>query len=324
MGELMDRAAGLWRSHWRPLFQLYLGFQLAGFAVMKLLVWAMRSWFPLFEGGFALASALKDNAPEVVRQSGIGVAIGLPIFGLYAWLLWLAWIATCRYVIGECLGESPSTGASARYAFKRVGPATRTLALLTLFTAAAGTLAMLAFALAAGAGAFIAPHAVLFALLAIAVWVFVLLGFLWYCLRFCLIAPVLAAEELGAVASIRRSARLVSGRIGPGVINRVKVRAAVVISVMTLVILVVTSLGSLPAAFVAFAYSKAWNPAEYNPSAVPEYLLVPAQLLQVGVQSLFGPLSLALAAIFYLDMRVRREGVDLELKLRASSGGATA
>lgn len=322
MGELMDRAAGFWRSHWKPLFQLYLGFQLAGFALMKLLVLAMRSWFPLLQGGLALANAVKDSAVEVARQAAIGIAIGVPIFALYVWLLWLASIATSWYVIRECLGERPSTGASVRYSLQRVGPATRTLALFLLISAAACVLATFVFA-AIWAVAVLAGRgfgAVVFALLGFALWFALLLGFLWYFLRFLVIAPVLAAEQLGAVESIRRSAHLISGRIGPGLMNRVKVRATVLMTAMMIVILVVTSLGSLPAAFVTFAYSNPWNPGEYNPGSVPEYLLVPAQLLQVGVQSLFGPLYLALASLFYLDMRMRREGLDLEVRLRVSSG----
>jgi hypothetical protein len=150
----------------------------------------------------------------------------------------------------------------------------------------------------------------------VAVVCFVIL-FMWYVLRFLFVAPVLAVEELGARATFRRTGQLVSGRIGPGFSGRVKIRATVVVTAMMVVLLVVTSLGAVPSTLVTFAYSKPWDLAHYNPSAIPERLLVPSQLFQICVQSLFGPLYLALTCIFYVDMRVRREGLDLELKLKA-------
>ncbi|HXN41819.1 MAG TPA: hypothetical protein VN918_08540 [Myxococcaceae bacterium] len=112
-----------------------------------------------------------------------------------------------------------------------------------------------------------------------------------------------------------------SGRIGPGVMTGVKVRATVLITAMMLVVLVVTSLGSIPSVFLTLAYAKRDGIFAVS-SAVPELFLIPAELFHVGVQSLFGPLYIALASIFYLDMRARREGLDLELKLNGLKEGA--
>jgi hypothetical protein len=327
MGELLDRSAGFWRSHWKQLFQLYVPFHLTGYLLLKLVVLAMRSWFPLFQGGLALTSAIQHNPIEVVRQAAVGASIGVPIFALYVWVVWLASVAGSRYVIRVCLGDVPSAGGSVRYAFSRLGPATGSLLLMALLTFAVFLLtAIVGFVLWLGAAMLstLLPKNVGFGFQAAVI----LLGFgsgllvffvglLWFVLRFLLIAAVLAVEDLGAVASLKRCGQLVSGRIGPGFMDRVKVRATVLVTVMMLVLIVVTSLGSLPSIFVTFAYSKPWDLAQYNPSAVPERLLIPAELLHVGVQSLFMPLYMALACIFYLDMRVRREGLDLELRLEA-------
>ncbi len=317
----MDRAASFWRSHWKALFQLYLAFHLAGYVLLKLLVWAMRTWFPLLEGGLALASAMERNPIEVARQFAVGAAMGVPVLCAYVWVLWVASIAASRYVLRESLGETPSVGGSVRYAFVRLGPATRSLVLVMLLVIAVCIAVVIAVAFPIGLGAALlgSRAGVLFALLGFVAGFFLfLLAFLWFVLRFLLIAPVLAMEDLGAVASLKRCGQLVSGRIAPGFINRVKVRATVLVTVMMLVLLVVTSLGIIPSMFVTFSYSKLWDPAHYSPSSVPERLLIPAELFQVAVQSLFGPLYIALACMFYLDMRVRREGLDLELKLEAS------
>src|SRR5262249_62249391 len=109
MGELMDRSAGFWRSHWKQLFQLYVPFHLTGYLLLKLLVLEMRSWFPLLEGGLALTNAMQHNPIEIVRQGAVGASIGIPIFTLYIWVLWLAPISRSRYVILIWPWGAPST-----------------------------------------------------------------------------------------------------------------------------------------------------------------------------------------------------------------------
>jgi hypothetical protein len=326
MGELMDRAAGFWRSHWKALFQLYLAFHLTGYVLLKLLVWAMRTWFPLLEG-LAFTHAVEHAPIEVARQVAIGAAVAVPVLCAYVWVLWLAAIAASRYVVRESLGQSTSAAESVRYAFARLGPANRSLVLVALLVAAVcfGVVIIVAIPIGVGAAFLGSGAGVLLALLAFAASFFLfLLAFWWFVLRFLLIAPVLAVEDRGAVASLRRCGQLVSGRIGPGLMNIVKVRATVLVTVMMLVLLVVTSLGSLPSMLVTFAYSKPWDPAHYSPGLVPERLLIPAELFQVAVQALFGPLYIALGCLFYLDMRVRREGLDLELKLEAMEAAKAA
>lgn len=325
-GELMDRAVGFWRSHWKPLFQLYLAFQLVGYALLKLLLWAMRAWSPLLQDGLALAAAIRNDPTEVARQSVVGVAATVGIFGAYAWVVWFASIAAARYVVDECLSQKPSPSGSIRHAFGRLGAATRSLLLMALQSAAVSLLLVVAisvialfaslFGNSAGTGrVLIAAGATLLALFLFVV------GFLWFMLRFTLISPVLAVEGLGAIASVRRSGELMSGRIGPGVMNGVKVRATILITAMMLVVLVVTSLGSIPSVFLTLAYAKDSEGIFAVSRGVPEIFLIPAELFHVGVQSLFAPLYTALVSIFYLDMRVRREGLDLELKMRELTGG---
>jgi hypothetical protein len=43
--------------------------------------------------------------------------------------------------------------------------------------------------------------------------------------------------------------------------------------------------------------------------------MVPIELVQVLAKGLFGPIAWVLASVFYLDLRVRKEGLDLELSL---------
>ena len=90
------------------------------------------------------------------------------------------------------------------------------------------------------------------------------------------------------------------------------------------ILLVVGIVTGVPAMIVEFAYGHPFDPAGSDPDAVPQLLLIPAQLLQVGAQAVFSPLYLVFGALFYVDMRVRREGLDLELKLEATSAADAA
>jgi hypothetical protein len=68
---------------------------------------------------------------------------------------------------------------------------------------------------------------------------------------------------------------------------------------------------------VQMIYGHPFDPLNATPEAVPQLLLVPAQLLQVIGGGVFWPVYLAPWAVFYVDMRVRREGFDFALALEA-------
>jgi hypothetical protein len=146
-------------------------------------------------------------------------------------------------------------------------------------------------------------------------------GILWYALRFMLTSQVLAMEDLGAWAALRRAKQLVSGRIGEGVMNLVPVRATVLFTAVILMILSINLVSGAPALIVQSVYGHIFDPKRANPDAIPQALLIPAELFQVAVQSVFTPILMVFAAVFYVDMRVRREGLDLELKLAQQAPG---
>jgi hypothetical protein len=81
--------------------------------------------------------------------------------------------------------------------------------------------------------------------------------------------------------------------------------------------MVVSIVGSLPALIIEGYYGRPFDPANADPDAVPQLLLVPAQLLSLVLGSIVAPLYAVAMGWFYVDMRMRREGLDLELKLGA-------
>ena len=54
LGEIIDRAATIWRTHWKALFKLFLGFQLATYVLMKGWELVAKTWFPISRGGARL------------------------------------------------------------------------------------------------------------------------------------------------------------------------------------------------------------------------------------------------------------------------------
>jgi hypothetical protein len=143
-----------------------------------------------------------------------------------------------------------------------------------------------------------------------------LVAILWYVLRFLVTAQVVASEDVGPVAALRRSNGLISGQVGPGLGGWVKLRATILLTAVMLIRSIVGVIAGLPAIAIQFAYGHAFG-AEQDLTAIPQALLVPAELISVFAQAVFRPLFLVFGAMFYLDMCVRREGLDLELKLRA-------
>ena len=69
-------------------------------------------------------------------------------------------------------------------------------------------------------------------------------------------------------------------------------------------------------------YGNIFDPLHATPDAVPQVLLVPAELLNIAVQSIVAPLYVAFQVYFYVDMHARREGLDS--RAEAAEGGVTA
>ena len=83
------------------------------------------------------------------------------------------------------------------------------------------------------------------------------------------------------------------------------------ITAMGLIIFLVSLISGAPALIINAIYGNIFDPMNANPDAVPQILLVPAELLNIAAQALITPLYVAFQTSFYLDMRNRREGLDL-------------
>jgi hypothetical protein len=249
------------------------------------------------------------------------------------WLYWLSTLVVCRYVVPAQLGEPVPPAEGLRRGLKRLGAFTGAYALSLLWAVVATLLMSLPGGLAVVAGAAMlglggtagrVAGGIVLVIGVILVMFGMLGGLLWYLLRFSLLGPVFAMEDLSAMRAFRRSGELLSGRVEPGFFGRVRVRAIILVTVVSVILVAVSLVSGLPALIVQFSYGNPFDPVAMASNPVPQAILVPAELLQVVGQSVFNSMGLVFYALFYLDIRVRREGLDLESRLEARSTSTVA
>ena len=135
---------------------------------------------------------------------------------------------------------------------------------------------------------------------------------LWIAVSLSLGAPALMLERQGAVAALRRSMRLVRGSwwrvLGVQVVN-------VVLGLM------IISMVSVPFGILA-GLASGQNTALMAGGTVPTgwTALVLGGIGEVIGSTLTLPLSAGISALLYVDLRIRREGLDLELARAAGNG----
>jgi hypothetical protein len=326
LGEIIDRSAFFWRAHFVPLFTLCLGFELVNYILTKSIVLSLERTNGLFrQSNEQLQARLQDDPMGVLGDFGWLMLVLTVLWLVLIWSYWLSTLVTARYVVPVQLGQPARPADGLRRGLHRLGSFTGAYLLSQLWGLGIGLLLVLPGSAMFGLGALLGSGkagsgaAILAVLLVIAGALLALLGalaaLLWYFLRFALLAPVFAMEDLSALGAFRRSGALISGRVAPGFIGRVKVRAMVLFTAVSGILIAVSFVFSLPSWIVRAAYGHLTNPAAAAANPIPQALLVPVELFQVLGQSIFTPLALVFSAMFYLDMRMRREGLDLERRL---------
>jgi hypothetical protein len=322
IGELIDRSASEWRHHWRELFMLFLPFQVVEFALLKAYEQLAARLFPALLSG----PAVLQRAPEeVTAQLGWAVGAMAILLPLFLFNGWAAAIPVGAQVTSRLLGQPMQRAQAFARLPRQLLPCLGSMLLSLLWSSALCLLALLpavglmflgiwlelqgaALVVTIGAGVFLTS--------------LLMLGvMLWYMLRFLLVPQVLAVEELGAIGALRRAGQLISGRVGPGLAGRMLFRATVGVTVMAVILTAVNLIAGAPALILQMIYASPLDPGA-SLAKIPQLLLVPAQLLQVGTQGLVGPLFAVYRVLLYLDVRMRREGLDLEKQLDALEAAA--
>src|SRR5947209_4170232 len=121
LGEIIDRSATFWRSHWRRLYGLFFGFSLVEYVLLKGAQLVQVQLAPLSRGGAASLAAAKDNTFEWGRQQVIGGASIAAAFLIILIVTLLQTSAATRYIMPTVLGQQAGPFDGVRHALQRTG-----------------------------------------------------------------------------------------------------------------------------------------------------------------------------------------------------------
>jgi hypothetical protein len=319
LGELLDRAFTFWRAHWKPLFQLILGFQLVTFVLIASAEGARRKLFPLASDPVALRSPNGAALPDLLGYMGLLFAASLGAL----FLSQVSGVAATWFTWSRLTGRGNPTPADAfRHAAARLGTTTGAFIASLVWSALVMLLMVLpGFGLSFAAGWFevqgsrgLSAFFLVTGVLALLLGMVVLI--LWFVIRFILMSQIIAVETPTAWQAFKRADALSSGRVEPGFMGLVKVRLTVLVTVIGGVLLIVSAVTTVPMGIVSVIYgANPFKPGETLQDVAPLPILAAVQLIQTLLGALVAPLFAVFQTWFYADMRARREGLDLELAL---------
>ncbi|MFD3837747.1 hypothetical protein ACFWWC_15980 [Streptomyces sp. NPDC058642] len=309
VGEILDGAVSTMRTYWRTVLGISLGV-----AVITQIVVILLEGLVLNDANTAALDDPSASVDELTRALGdamlsTGVVFLISLIGTIVATALLTTV-TSRAV----LGKSVTTGEAWRDARPQVAKLFGLIFLLILIAVAVVAVGALPgiLAVVAGAGDGGAALAVLGSLATGVV-------ALWLMVRFSLASPALMLEKQSILKSLSRSAKLVRGSWW---------RVFGIQLLATLIANIVASIVVLPFAFIASALDGEGFTGLMNSGSDLgwTYLIVSGIGSVIGAMITF-PITAGVTVLLYIDQRIRREALDLELARAAGiqdSGTGTA
>jgi hypothetical protein len=297
-GEVIDGAISTLRLHWRAVIGVMFGIALV---IQSVAVVVQRVWFT----GDSRLNKLKDNPDPTLGDvmHAMGGALGMAgLAFVVAMIGWCAATAMLAVVSSRAVLGRP---VDAKQAWRDARPHLGQLGGLALLLPLIGATVLAVGALPGVLVALLGAHEGGTALASLG-----LLGggvvFLWLLVQCSLATPALMLEKQGIVAAIKRSAKLVRGAwwrvLGVQLLGLLLsyLIAAVVSMPVILISLWATGDGNV-GGFMSGDSTPSWT-----------YLIL------AGIGAVFGttltlPISSGVTALLYLDQRIRRESLDIEL-----------
>jgi hypothetical protein len=290
IGELLDRGLGICRVQFRQLFIVALVFQLGMQGFSKLIELVAYARFPAFvtlsHVGELPPLTLYFAVSVVVFQASVGaVSVGAEeataLGSFRAAACWNRLRPRLPALLATLLLELVLLGV--QVAFGLIP------ALLSALNAAhdSSTNALVLLALGTALSMLLAPA-------------IFLVGFL----RYLLVPSVVVVEGLSGAAAIRRSVQLMAASPAGRWTSSPKLRASLVLLVVAMVVNALTLIADAPRSLLVFTHAG-------GTGSMPLYLL--AELGSLAAKTAVYPFAMVALALFYLDVRVRREGLDLAL-----------
>ncbi|MER8185403.1 hypothetical protein [Kitasatospora sp. NPDC094015] len=281
VGELLDGAVTTVRKYWRTTLSLALGFAAFSQTVKTVLEWWAQQSGSV---GVELVAALVPLALESL--------LGLVVGGLLT-------IVVSKGVLGEQV-TLRQAWQSARGQLGRLVGLTLLVFLIILAVFLVAAVPPVLLGLASGFTPGVAVLAMLMALVAggVACWLGITLS---------LASPALMLERQGVLTSLSRSRRLVKGSWW---------RILGINLLTSLILSIVSGVAVLPFAFLA---TMVGNPDAFDRLAgenTAALNLLGMVILAVGgtvVSTITIPVNAAMTVLIYIDRRIRREALDIEL-----------
>ncbi|MCE7082374.1 glycerophosphoryl diester phosphodiesterase membrane domain-containing protein [Streptomyces sp. ST2-7A] len=294
VGEILDGAVSTARAHWRTV----LGISLAVAVFIQLIsLFALRSWF----GDGSAIGALEGNTDPTEEElvdafadifalgsvTGIATLVGSVIATA------MLTVVIARAVLGREISIAEAWAESRGRLLRLFGLIVLTGLIGVLAMAVPPLLAAVPGFLLGGAGVVLIPLG-LFAGVVLAVW-------LW--IRFSLAAPALMLERQGVFASLGRSWKLVGGSWW---------RIFGIQLLILVLVLVVSGIIEFPLTFLAEFISNGGTNLFVGAEMTWTYLLITGAGAVIS-STITLPISAGVTALLYMDQRMRREALDLEL-----------
>ncbi|WP_433856560.1 DUF7544 domain-containing protein [Streptomyces kronopolitis] len=304
IGEILDGAVATMRAHWRTVLGISLIVAVVSQTAITLVTGFLRNVG-------RTAGPAGDNAPplrETMRQlgntlasTGITAAIGLLATIIATGMLTMV-------VSRAVLGRSVTAGEAWRDARPQLPRLLGLLVLLPLLITAVLTIGVTPGIILTATGPLDAGLLLMLfgGLAACAV-------SLWLWVRYSLASPALMLEKQGVIAAMRRSAKLVRGAWWR--VLGAQLLAYVLVGVVEFII-------QIPATLLAFVVGgeSLMNWANGTSNTSWSFLIV----LGVGAvisSTITFPVTAGVTALLYMDQRIRREALDLELARAAGLPG---
>ena len=305
VGEILDGAVTTMRAHWRTV----LGISLAVAVVVQLVATIVTGlWLP---DATDLSALRKDPQPSpdqlmdamsgTLRSSGVAVLVDtLGTVIATAMLM----IVVSRAVLGRTVDVGEAWRDSRPQLLRLLG----LLVLVPLLVALAMFVGAVPGSVLLIAGLDVLGVAVLLVGLLAG-----LVAAIWLWVRFSLAAPALMLEKQGVITAMRRSAKLVRGSWWR--VFGVQVLAAILV-------VIVASIIQMPATFIGAMLSGQGVSVFTDPAPSTDW----ASLIATGIGAVIAstitfPIRAGVTALIYLDQRIRREALDLELARAAGIPG---
>ncbi|GAA3364029.1 glycerophosphoryl diester phosphodiesterase membrane domain-containing protein [Streptomyces antimycoticus] len=307
VSEILDGAVAIMRAHWRTVLGISL---IVSIVTQGLITAATGLWFNDARGN---EGNVLDDPDATVSQAmrAVGASLGdsgvtllLGVLGTIVTTALLT-VVTARAVLGRSVSTKEAWSGARPHLLQLCG------LLLLIPTIAVGVIAagmtpglLLAFAGVHSEGAALASLGG-FAAAGVAAWLWV---------RFSLAPPALMLEKQGIIRALRRSFKLVRGAWGR--VFGVQLLAVVLVFIVGAIVEIPTSLIAM---VIGGDNAMDWLSGE-SVSVSWTFLAV------VGVGGVLSstitfPISAGVTALLYMDQRIRREALDLELARAAGKPG---